>query len=390
MDPVSSSFQFALIDDGSQLSYDLTSDGTISQTWNNGVPAPNFETTRPTMYIVLRNGASYAAVSNTYTWKYNGQVLEFDANDLSVTPAGVFKKTTKTVGGLSMPALQILKNLMTSPTSVVDVVRFEGKYILQDGSDVDIVDEYQIPLTESKDGTAYKGVLTGKTYLENADDSTNIVAQLWNPQGNVETSAYVTWWSIDDGEHWTSRSNSQGTPPTYPVTAADVQDKASLICEFWPVGTSTSVHPATGVPLTTEVIDIDDVSDPFEMVINSVQAKSSEIQSATGFGTGDRASLRREESVKIQCYGVRSAGSKLPSDALAFTHAYCYVRDYNKQFFDGTLEGFNSPTVGHWRAVSLDSNAHIATQILSAAAAAVCGGSGEIRFTLRTNPMSNS
>lgn len=394
MESVGNSFQFAIINDGSQLSYNLTSDATISQTWiggTSGHASPDFSTTQPTVYLVLRDGSTFTPVSNVFTWKYNGQALSFDANNVSTGyMAGVFKKVTVTVGGVSMPGLQILQNLMTSAVSSVAVVRFEGKFVQTDGSDIDIIDEYQIPLTEAKDGTAYKGVLKGKTYLENDGDSTTITAELWNPAGVVETSSYVTWWSKDDGSTWQCSVNQGATPPSYTIGTADIEDKVALICEFWPATTDTHTHPSTGTPLTTEVIDIDDISDPYEMAMRSVQGLTSEIATADGFGTGDRASLRDTDSVKIQCYPVRGDGNKRPEDAVAgFNYAYCYVRDFNKQFYDGPLDGFNNVINqnSHWRQVSINTSTHIATQILSFAAAQTCGGSGEIRFMLKTSAL---
>lgn len=370
----------SLIDDGSQVTWNLTSNSTISQTWNNGVAVPDFEITRPTVWISVREGTRFVSCSSDFTWKYNGETLVFDEDGYNVAgdgvQAGVFFLTEHNLGTeqepINVPALQIVKNLANESENRISVVTFLGTYEPDGGGSIPLQDDYNIKITESSDSSSYQGELRATTTLLTDETPTStITAYLWKPDGTQDSSSFITRWSIDDGAHWVTN-----TTHSFTLTSDDVDDIATVICQFWPANTSSFA----GTPLWTSVLEIDDTVDEYEMQIQSVLTKADELGNISSFGTGDSAKLRNGDAVKIQFYATKNGEPNTIVDL--FPYAYVMAYDYQNNPFTGFLTGFSNVVQGTaWRPVTDVVNS-IATLIALYENASALGGSGSLRFMM--------
>ena len=333
-----------------------------------------------TIWISVRDGSRFVACSNLFGWEYNGESLTFDQQGYNVAgtnvEAGVFLSTTHNVGTLqspiNVPALKIVKNLADGTESRVDSITFVGSYSPSGGGSIPIQDDFHITLTTSKESTAPQGELRATTtQITEERPTSTITAYLWNPDG-TQASSFVTRWTIDEGEHWTVNRSTHSIT----VTADDIDDMATVVCQFWPTG----ALDFSGTPLWTSLLEIDDMIDAYEMQIQSVQTTASELGNISAYGTGDTARLKSGEAVKIQFYATKNGD---PNDIVdLFPYAYVLAYDYQNNPFTGFLTGFSNVIQGTaWRPVSDVVNS-IATLIALYENVSTLGGSGSLKFMM--------
>ena len=339
------------LEDGNQLHYELRSNKSLTQalskvsTQMSCVPDWTVAANQPTVFLSLQNGSTpIAPDSDNQVWKYNGTVITFDpSTNLSTNQdfAGVFQKTTYTVGGLSMPALKIVGNLATLSGVVdIDIIEFSGQKTLSSNS-VSFGCSIFVQISELIKG-GYVGTLEfldGKANIDTENGTVTLISNFYAQTGETITEGQFTRkWYLNDVEITSTTVSTtaayltnSGTRMVVPEKA--VTDYAMAKCEYY--------VPENGVQTLrfTAYAGIDDTQDPQYMWIrNSLGG---------GQAIGNAASLRSGDTVIFQSY-IGRAGDQTTIDA-NYTKFYVKLLDAEKQVIMDGISGVpNAHTTGDY------------------------------------------
>ena len=302
---VTNKFYIQSIHDGSSIYAELVSTKQLVQTISDkGTVNPDWTVAanQPTLYPRTKLSGQYKGCSGS--WYYNDKVLtevtvedvvyyHFDGDGVSGNNY-YFQKTTVTEGGVTWPAVKIIRNLAGVNNNYDnDLIRFDGS-VEEGGAGIDFSVSRAIRITRYT-GTGNYGQVLGGTAITEAIPTTVVYAQLYdsNTGAAIDTSTYKTVWyreGIDakGSPHWTSgtpgtgqkavSNYTNGTQPSAAVTAgvelpencqwitvgtSDIDDKSVLRCEFF--GPSDDI--ATATPLFVAFGTVDDETDDFQMQI---------------------------------------------------------------------------------------------------------------------------
>lgn len=297
METISNKFFVQVIEDGASLHGELRATKSLTQSYSGSACIPDWTVSanRPVIYLSLMNGTSYVTPDEGFKWYYNGTEIEFDSNGSSTEKtyggytlsAGTFVKTTYTLSGRSMPALQIANNLASSSNVDIDVIRFDGQLTLSTNP-ISFTSAINVTITSWVEGGGYLGVISfrdGIADIDSTNTSVTCQAELYNSSGSQVTSGVTYKWYFE-GEDDPAQNS---TNPNFTVSDSDVVDYAVVRCEYWMTidGTDTCVAVAR--------VGIDDTQDPEYMWIQYNGAN------------GNSASLRTGESVVFTAW-VGKAG----------------------------------------------------------------------------------
>lgn len=315
MSTISNRFFVTAIEDGSTLHGNLRATKSLAQAWKQGQCEPDWtaatpivEANQPVIFLSLMSGANYVQPDNGYTWEYNGNPMSFDAsshknNAISgVLPANIFMTSTKTVGGVEMPALVIIGNVASSSNVDLDIITFRGSKTISTAP-VPFSATTEIRISEWVNG-GYMGVLTfegGLTDITADNKSVTIIPSLYNDNGLIPAtegqgaSAVQNWtvrWFLNDQEADTDSTKSFyiDNDLSLVVTEPAVTDYATARCEFY------TVDGQTNTLVFTAYEGIDDTQDPEYMYVAYAANQNDNSQS------GNAASLHPNESVTFNIW----------------------------------------------------------------------------------------
>lgn len=210
---------------------------------------------QPLIYPVIRSGNENvikAVISGSEKWYYNGAEITFNDSGMATAPsyvAGLVKKTTYAVSGITMPALQIVGNLANGSNMDADTIRLDGQ-IEASGHQLDFSSEIAIAISEYTD-SAYTGFIYDKNekggIIDDTNTSVTLMQELYASGQLVPKSDYSVKWRLLPSDTVFS-TNSEIT-----LSASDIDSKQSVICEFIIGGTIVASY----------IMEVSDESDPY-------------------------------------------------------------------------------------------------------------------------------
>ena len=287
MSSISNRFYITALEDGTTLHGNLAVEGSLSQAWNGQAAVPDWTiaANQPLIYLTLLSGGTLVAPSNDFKWLYNGaEITDSDTR---------FQKTTKVVTygtgasqqSVTMPALKIVANLASSSNVDVDLITFEGNYIIN-GTGISFTATAQIRISVITSGSSL-GVINFHNGISDITTKGQVVVaygMLYNPDGTAD-STVTTKWYLNDSSTPTTGTTIEGHTNAYQVTEASVVDHATLRCEFYK-GDNL---------LYTAYASVDDMQDPEFMYIQY------------NGNNGNAASLRKNEVAELKIWvGTRT------------------------------------------------------------------------------------
>lgn len=283
MSSISNRFYITALEDGATLHGNLVAEGSLSQAWNGQTAVPDWTiaANQPLIYLTLLSGGTLVEPANDFKWYYNGE---------EITSADTrFQKTTKTVTygsqSATMPALKIVANLATSDNVDVDLITFDGSYIIN-GTGVSFTATAQIRISVITSGSSL-GVINfhnGISDITAKGDTVTAYGLLYNPDGTADNTV-TTKWYLNDSSTPTNGTTIQGHANAYNISEAMVVDHATIRCEFYKGSTL----------LYTAYASVDDMQDPEFMYVQY------------NGNNGNAASLRKGETASFQIWvGTRT------------------------------------------------------------------------------------
>lgn len=310
MSTISNRFYVTALEDGTTLHGNLASDRTLTQAWNGRTAVPNWTDNpneQPTIYLTLLSGATLVAPSSDYKWYYNG--TEISNSDTR------FQKTTKSVTyadqTVTMPALKIVANLASSSNVDVDMITFEGSYVIN-GAGVSFSCDAQIRISAitANGNLGVINFLNGIADITEPNQTITMYGILYGGSSGQPVSGVTTKWYLNESSTPTSGTTISGQANAFQVTQQQVVDHAVVRCEF---------YDSSNNLLYTSYAGIDDMQDSEYMYIQY------------NGNNGNAASLRKGETATFQIWvGTREDAGVLGG---ASTPAYPIIK---VQLLDGS------------------------------------------------------
>lgn len=373
MGNIGNRFFVTALDDGTTLHGNLSVDGSLSQAWNeaSGAAVPSWATSgttgttsQPTIMLTLLSGSTYIGTDssspNGYIseakWYYNDNGTDseilFSSTSTTITFSGgsvtgyldtnmgqKFLKTTKTLNGVTVPALRIVQNLASSSNVDLDTITFKGKY--NSGSGIlDFNASAQIRISRVTSG-GYVGVITfanGVSDITTTPQTISMTAALYD-SASATVSSFKTAWFLN-GQSFRALNATN----TVSVTDSQIVDNAVVQCDFYVTkdGTDTLVYSA--------YVSIDDMTDNEFMYIQYAGAN------------GNAASLRKGQSVTFSIWVGKTNDATVDQ-----TYGYFQVQllNGNGSVITGSVGTLPADVGNGWRNLTVDGTTHKAGLTIS-------------------------
>lgn len=308
MAKVSNKFFITTIQDGQTITVSLISNMKLAQNVStSGSCIPNWNAgetgaVNPEIYVYSRINGTVKAPTGTGTWLWNGVPITFDANHKSdvVDASGlpVFEETTVSVGGVSLPAIRIIRNLGSAQNNTDnDIISYSGSLEIGGVGNAFAVDTV-VRISIIPGGTGYTAISGGDTEVT-SNDSTDqkykakFYAQLYNGTDVVNSGIKAQFFreGIDTTTPFATDTTASATEETTPfgnkipansyvgeINASQITDRVVIRCDFLK-------NDASNEKLASVWFDIDDKTDPEEMfIVNSTGSTvgQSDIQLRSG------------------------------------------------------------------------------------------------------------
>lgn len=366
-------FFVTALDDGTTLHGNLSVDGSLSQAWNQASLAavPDWSTSgttgkeaQPTIMLTLLSGSTYIGTDssspNGYIseakWYYNDNGTDseilFSSTTTTITVGSStvtgyldtnmgqkFLKTTKSLNGVTVPALRVIQNLASSNNVDLDTITFKGKY--NSGSGIlDFQASAQIRISRMSSG-GYIGVidfLGGVSDITSKPQTITMTGTLYDSAGDAVSSTKTRWY-LNGAVH---RELNQSDTVT--VSDTDVIDNAVVQCDFFVVkdGVDTFVYSAFA--------SIDDMTDNEFMYIQYAGAN------------GNAASLRKGQSVTFEIWVGKTTDATVDT---SFAYFQVQLIGGDGNVITGSV-GTLPPDQGNgWRNLTVDGTSHKASLTIS-------------------------
>lgn len=341
MSSISNRFYITALEDGTTLHGNLAADGSLSQAWNgqSAVPDWTVPTNQPTIYLTLLSGGDLVEPANDFKWLYNGvEIADSDTRFQKTTREVTIGSTTK-----SMPALKIVANLANSHNVDVDLITFQGNYIIN-GTGISFSATAQIRISEIAEGSSLGVINFHNGVSDITTKGQNIVAYglLYNPDGTPNTSV-TTKWYLNDSSTPTAGTTIEGHANAFQVSEGDVVDHATLRCEFYK---NTNL-------IYTAYASIDDMQDPEFMYVQY------------NGNNGNAASLRKGDTATFKIWvGTRTDPTPIGGKA---TPTYNSIKvklldgDGNVIMDSGLGTSIPNPDAEGWRSLNSTMSEGVAT-----------------------------
>lgn len=284
MSTASNRFYVTALQDGSTLHGNLSTVGSISQSWNGTSAYPDWTVAanQPIIYVTLLNGAAYVVPDNTGKWYYNDHGTE---EEITVSDTR-FQITTFSLNignnqSITVPALKIVQNLASTTNVDVDTITYRGSYTIG-GSPIGFAVSTQIRITSASKGSSIGVVnfVNGISNITSVGQTITMYAACYGADDGSDVSGYTTTWYLNDTEiqsgdsRLTTYTVGAKTYPAFVVSESDVVDHAIVRCMFY----------KNGELLDTVYVEVDDMQDPeFLYILNNGNV-------------GNGASLRKGDS----------------------------------------------------------------------------------------------
>lgn len=259
MNEVSVFGSVTLLKNGVSVSVSLVPTKLLQQVFNGEKVTPDWgeAANQPVIYpfvMVSNTSAPVTDLSNP-TWIFGGTTLTFDGSGNCTNPglAGMFKKTTYTIGSTPVPALQVTGNVMSGYTTHQKLVLNIDATI--GGNTENVSDGIDI-LRFDNPGDTYVGSIefTNGGVLTPDNTTTTLTGSL--TLGGIAVTEKVTYsWKKWNGTTWESTGK---TTKSIEVGLDDVDSQARYMLEF----------SVDGSVVTNAYFTVRDLSDPLEIVID--------------------------------------------------------------------------------------------------------------------------
>lgn len=274
MNAISNHFAITALQEGITVQGSLRINGTLSQNFNprTGVPIPNWkkdESTRPSIYPVIRKGSVYMTSNQIHNakWLYNDLEI-FDENgackikDADGDPMFKLGQTTVELGGVSysVDMLTIIGNVANENNLDIDTITYEGSVELNGKQIAFPPCTVDIKISQMST-TGYLGLLSPESAIitarSGAGSSVEIKASLYDDAGNGPTSWFCKWYDAGTGTEISGTTNKKSIT----VTQEQVTDNLVLRCDFF----TDSAHTNR---VTSAFASVDDALDPEYLYIS--------------------------------------------------------------------------------------------------------------------------
>jgi hypothetical protein len=343
MAAISNRFIVTALTDGQSVTGELVATRSLWQAIDSGGnPIPNWageeEGKRPKLYPLLQTGGQVVAPKSVQ-WKYNNEVISFNPTthlNTNDSFAGTFKETTYTPsGGVSVPAIIIMKNLASSGGNEDnDTISISGTVSVND-TDLAFEAMQGVRITKAgeSDSVGELILVDGHNQLDGDGDSVRIQALLHTSSSNAATGNYTVDWYLNGVKKTTTTGTNDNHIIT--VTGAEVTDYVVVEARF----------NVNSTQVATAFIGIDDIGDQDQMqMAYTVYATSGAVPGSIIQNNTTAAVLKPGQSV---LYGFW-IGKK--DDPLDYSTGWSYaIRAYSA---DNKLVG--SPTASEITDVSGD------------------------------------
>lgn len=260
---ISNKFIVTAMLDGQTVSGELVATRSLWQAIDNvGNIIPNWstasESNKPTLYPLLQSGGSILA-PKTITWRYNNEVIEFDAStNLSINSAfpGVFKSSTYTISGsVVVPCLMIMENLAQKDVNEDnDTISMSGSVTVKD-TDLTFEAIQMVHITRaSSTANICELILVGGKNTLTSDTDTVQIQAIYHTTETTSGQQYTTEWFWNDDT--TPKRTTTGTSGhIITIQGSDVEDYVVV----------KAVVSVLGEQKAIAFIGIDDIGDINQM-----------------------------------------------------------------------------------------------------------------------------
>lgn len=259
MNEVSVFGSVTLLKNGVSVSVSLVPTKLLQQVFNGEKVTPDWgeAANQPVIYpfVMVSNTSVPVTDLSNPTWIFGGTTLTFDGSGNCTNPglAGMFKKTTYTIGSTPVPALQVTGNVMSGYTTHQKLVLNIDASI--GGNTENVSDGIDI-LRFDNPGDTYVGSIefTNGGVLTPGNTTTTLTGSL--TLGGIAVTGKVTYlWKKWNGTTWVSTGK---TTKSITVGLDDVDSQARYMLEF----------SVDGSVVTNAYFTVRDLSDPLEIVID--------------------------------------------------------------------------------------------------------------------------
>lgn len=259
MNEVSVFGSVTLLKNGVSVSVSLVPTKLLQQVFNGEKVTPDWgeAANQPVIYpfVMVSNTSVPVTYLSNPTWIFGGTTLTFDGSGNCTNPglAGMFKKTTYTIGSTPVPALQVTGNVMSGYTTHQKLVLNIDATI--GGNTENVSDGIDI-LRFDNPGDTYVGSIefTNGGVLTPGNTNTTLTGAL--TLGGIAVTGKVTYlWKKWNGTTWVSTGK---TTKSITVGLDDVDSQARYMLEF----------SVDGSVVTNAYFTVRDLSDPLEIVID--------------------------------------------------------------------------------------------------------------------------
>jgi len=259
MNEVSVFGSVTLLKNGVSVSVSLVPTKLLQQVFNGEKVTPDWgeAANQPVIYPFVMVSNTSVPVTDLLNpvWIFGGTTLTFDGSGNCTNPglAGMFKKTTYTIGSTPVPALQVTGNVMSGYTTHQKLVLNIDATI--GGNTENVSDGIDI-LRFDNPGDTYVGSIefTNGGVLTPGNTTTTLTGSL--TLGGIAVTEKVTYsWKKWNGTTWESTGK---TTKSITVGLDDVDSQARYMLEF----------SVDGSVVTNAYFTVRDLSDPLEIVID--------------------------------------------------------------------------------------------------------------------------
>ena len=264
--PISNQFIITALQDGSAVQGSLRVNGSLSQNYNPSTHkvVPDWKadaSTRPSVYLVLRKGATYLSSSQltTQKWMYNGIEIQFgddgkSTNFKDAAGSALFQVSTTSVTlagtAYNLPLLTVISNLASDSNVDIDTIGFEGSVEIM-GKQIGFQAAVEVKIAQMT-AQGYLGVLSPESAIITAKGQSVVIsASLYTEDGTAPSTWYTRWFNVGTGEEYTGSKGQKSIT----INEADVTDNVIIRCDFYTDANYTN-------RVTTAFASIDDTQDP--------------------------------------------------------------------------------------------------------------------------------
>jgi len=322
MGKVSNRFMVTAIHDGTALNAIMRCNTTLSQMVSGNTCVPDWNTDHPQVWVQTDlAGAAKAPTAASIVWSYNGNAITFDEQTNMSTGSFVdafgnplFQKTTRRVGTIDFPAINIMRNLGSEGNTDNDVIACSGS-VEDNGYPLDFAVSLPVRMS-AMTGSGYIGQITGEQAVTTATPNITLSAKLYNGT-TPETTFWTKWCDEGSGEYLNNGNPiaaGSGGVAQLSIGVSDITDFIVLRCDFY----TENPNNNGATPVYSAFWEVDDETDDERMYIAN---------NATGNAANNKggAFLRDGQSVTFTAWMGKNTSATTIDER--YQHFYCRLYD---------------------------------------------------------------